>query len=296
MRPLRLLLDSRIVFPAAIAFGLLLPRVASRLAPLIVPALVVMMTVSLAQVSVKHVHRHHEGRTILGLVLVNYFAAGLGYAALAYLFVPPEHRAGLYLLALVPPAVVVLPLSRILHGDADVGFLAEFAAYAVSLAIIPLGTLVLFDHAATPGRVLRVLLVVIVLPFVLSRILRRTPLRESLSGEDAARGAVNFAYAISFAAVVGLNRSVLFSVGLVSVAAVLLAVKIGAATLAWLATVHRMPRRVSVLYMLFASLKNGGAAIAIAVMLFGPAATAPLAVNAILVPVHIIYMERLASD
>lgn len=288
------LTDSRLVFALSILFGLLLPRVASLLEPLIVPSLIAMMTLSLAQVSSRHVHKHHERRTIIGLVLINYLVCSVAYVTLTFLFVPVEYRPALFLLALVPPAIGVLPLTRIMHGDLEVGFFAELSSYAIALIIIPVGTLVLFGESASPLQVLKVLALVILLPFVLSRIIRRTGLAHVLSRERLAKSVINVCYAISFSAVIGLNRDVLFEPTLVLVALVLVGVKFGASWITWLATVHRMPRRVSVLYMLFSSLKNGGAAIAIAVILFGPASTTALAVNAMIVPFHILFMERLA--
>ncbi|MFT4308029.1 MAG: hypothetical protein ACMXYM_01520 [Candidatus Woesearchaeota archaeon] len=288
--------DPRIAFAAAIVFGLALPSVASLFEPLIVPILIVMMAVSLAKVSARHPHKHHERRTVVGLVLANYLGASVLYLFLTFVFVPVEYQPALFIFALAPPAIGIIPLARMFKGDLDVGFLAEIVGYLAALVIIPLGTFLLFGSAASPAKVLEVVALIIVVPFALSRIIRRLPFYEMITHDRVSRPLISMSYAITFAAVIGLNRDAILDPLLVVVILVLLVVKLVLTLSSWLSTVHRTPHSISVLYMLFGSMKNGGIAIAITVLLFGPASTVALAVNAITLPFHLVLMERLARS
>ena len=288
--------DPRIAFAAAIAVGLMLPAAASRLEPLIVPVLIAMMAVSLAKISTRHAHKHHERRTVVGLVLANYLGATALYVLLTLIFVPVEYQPALFIFALAPPAVGIIPLARMLKGDLDVGFLAEVVGYLAALFVVPIGTFVFFGAAAAPLKVLEVVALIIIVPFALSRIIRRLPFADLITSDQVTKPVISIAYAVTFAAVIGLNRDSILDPILVIVILVLLAVKTILTVSSWLSTVHRTPHSISVLYMLFGSMKNGGIAIAITVLLFGPASTAALAVNAITLPFHLLLMERLASS
>ena len=289
--------DPRLAFVFAITFGLLVPHGAARLEPLIVPVLIAMMTISLAKISTRHAHKHHERRTVAGLVLINYVLASLAYIILTALFVPVEYRPALFLLALAPPAIGIIPIARMLKGDLDVGFLAETIGYVAALFIIPIGTFLLFGAAASPAKVFEVVGLVIIVPFVLSRIVRRLPFANALASDAVSRPAISIAYAITFSAVIGLNHASMFDPALLIVIIVLASVKLFLTFVSWLSTQH-VEHSISVLYMLFGSMKNGGIAIAFAVLLFGPASSAALAVNAITVPLHLMLLEHLsrASD
>lgn len=287
--------DPRFAFAFAILFGLLLPSIAARLEPLIVPVLIMMMTLSLAKISTRHAHKHHERRTVVGLVLANYVLASSAYLVLTFLFVPIDYRPALLLLALAPPAIGIIPIARMLKGDIEVGFLAEMIGYIAALFIIPIGTFLLFGTAASPMKVFEIVALIIIAPFVLSRILRRLPFAEQLSSDQVTKPAISIAYAITFSAVIGLNRASMLDPLLLIVILVLAVVKLTLTLISWLSTQH-VPRSISVLYMLFASMKNGGIAIAFAVLLFGPASSAALAVNAITVPLHIMLLQHLSQS
>jgi predicted Na+-dependent transporter len=287
--------DPRIAFAIAIVFGLSLPSIASRLEPLIIPMLIAMMAISLAKVSTRHAHKHHERRTVAGLVMANYLGASAIYLLLTFLFVPPNYQPALFIFALAPPAIGIIPLARIFKGDLDVGFLAEVIGYLAALIIVPVGTLILFGSAAPPGKVFEVVALIIIVPFVLSRIVRRLPIADTITSDNVTKPVISLAYAVTFAAVIGLNRASILDPLLISVILVLLVVKIFLTLSSWLSTVHRTPRSISVLYMLFGSMKNGGIAIAITILLFGPASSVALAVNAITLPMHLLLMERLAA-
>ena len=69
--------------------------------------------------------------------------------------------------------------------------------------------------------------------------------------------------------------------------------KFGVGTTIYLFLKKRIKKSIDTLYVLFGTFKNGGAATAITIMLFGAQATVPIAVHAVLLPLYIIYLEWL---
>lgn len=285
--------DSKYLFILSIILAFTFPKYAQPISFLIIPCLVVMMTFSIKNIGMRHTK--NAGKIIFWLPLVNYLILGALTALLAWLFITNEaYRQAFYILALMPPAVGIISLSYLLHGDVKTGFIGEFIGYLASLLIIPIGTYLIFGSAVSPFKILEVLFYVILLPFILSRIIHHAETKaKKVVEKDAVKSIINVCYAIVFYITIGINRDVFFQdyTSLIIIALIFLFLKFGIGTIIMLALKNRIRKSSEVLYILFSTFKNGGAAMAIALLIIGREATFPLAVESIIIPAYIIYLQ-----
>lgn len=286
------LTDSKFVFLLSIVTAFIYPRFSSALKPLLIPILLTMMTFSIKDVCFHHIEKK-QYKTILNLVLLNYFFLTVIYVILAKMFITnPDYLNGMLVLGLMPPAVGVIALSYILKGDTQLSFITEFIGYVFSLLFVPIASLLVFGDAVSPFKILEILVYVIIIPFVLSRILHYLEHFKPIS-KSVSKSVINVCYGISFYIIVGINKDVFLTdfKSLIPVFLLLIFLKFIVGSVIYLYLKNKIEHSIDVLYVLFGTFKNGGAATAITIILFGTASAIPLAVNGILVPTYIIYLE-----
>src|SRR5690606_17693672 len=94
-------------------------------------------------------------------------------------------------------------------------------------------------------------------------------------------------YAVTFYVIIGMNVQYIFDFTSVwNIYVILFIMKFGLGTLLYIFFKDK-------LVVLFGTLKNGGAAIAFAILMFGVEATVPFAINGITTPLYILYLEWL---
>lgn len=292
MRLLSLLEDSRFVFALSVLAGFLFPGVAAGLEPLLLWNGMVLMTATLLDVDFGSFHGY-KAKSIAALLGLNYILLSGLYLAVAGFFSQPYSHS-ITLLALMPPSIGVISLTHVLRGDPDISFYAECVAYAVSLVVIPGAALVFLGDALSVWPVLRILGWLLVVPVILSRVLRRVLGHRFSTLSGVVKPVYMVSYAISFFIVIGVNRAALIGnpwlVG--SIAGALIAVKAVMSTGVHLAFRDKLKRSGDVDAVLFASFKNGGMAVIFVLSALGAAASLPLAVNSLIAPFHIVYLEH----
>lgn len=250
------------------ALGLLVPGPSRITEALITPALILMMTFSLTEVEFRP--RGDLKGALLGFLLNYILLSGL-ILVLARFLVEGDLWRGFVVMAAVPPAVAVLPLTRLLDGDVGLSLYSEALSYLVALGAMP-GMILAFAGVSGVGfwYAFWAALVLILVPMVLSRFVANTKIDPVMP--------INLGFFLVTYTVIGLNSSSLFAgIGPVAVIALLrtfgsgIAVYLGA-TLAGVEPRRRIP------YMLFGSYKNLGLAAAVSLFLFGPEASVPSAV------------------
>lgn len=264
----RLLGNSSFVFALAVGLGLAYSGPAHYLEPLITPALLLMMIFSMIELELKP--RGDLSGAVAGLGLNYILLSGL-ILCLSFSLEDTTLRQGFVVMAAVPPAVAVLPLTKLLDGDSHLSLYSEALCYMASLILMP-G--IIFAFTSRTGvnllYVIEIVILLILVPIIVSRFLRGVSLDPVPP--------INLGFFIVTYTVIGLNSQVIFGeilgVGLIAFARTFL---IGAAVYlcARLAGVNPQ-RRIS--YTLFASFKNLGMAAAISLVLFGPKAGIPAAV------------------
>jgi len=164
---------SNLLFVAAIVLGLYLPAAASAAAFLILPALMIMMTVTLLRIPAGFFNKPREllSGAIWGNVM-NYLVLG-NLIILGSIFLIRDERLwiGLVLIAAVPPAVAILPLSEKLGGDRMLTLAGFAGAYLGALILIPLiGVAFLKFMPIHYDNLIILVVALIVVPLSLSRI------------------------------------------------------------------------------------------------------------------------------
>lgn len=257
----------------AVALGFLIPGPAQRVEPLVIPALFLMMAFSMAGIDLGL----PPIRGAMAGFLINYlFLSGL------ILFIAPlvlEEEAlvlGFVVMAAVPPAVAVVPLTKLLDGDVRLALYSEALSYLASLALTPMIVLIFAGEAGEGVRVgetLEIVLLLILLPLMASRYVGRLRI-------DPAHPINAGLFAVTYI-VVGLNSDAI-SIKAAGVAGVLLiafARTFASGAIVYVASAlagFEHPQRVAL--TLFGSFKNLGLAATVALLLFGPRAAVPAAV------------------
>lgn len=273
--------NTSFILTLAVALGFLLPGPSERIEPLVIPALFLMMAFSMAGIdlSVPPIRRALAG------FLINYlFLSGL---ILLLAFAVLEEKAlvfGFVVMAAVPPAVAVVPLTKLLAGDVRLALYSEALSYIASIALTPLIISIYAREAGAGegmgvgvgvgagigGETLELVLLLIFLPILVSRWVGRLKI-------DPAHPINAGLFAVTYI-VVGLNSSAIST----EVAGVLLIAVVrtfASGTIVYAAALFaRIKRPQRIAYTLFGSFKNLGLAATLALLLFGPRAALPAAV------------------
>jgi BASS family bile acid:Na+ symporter len=263
--------NTSIILVLSILFGLALPGPAEQTMTLITPALLIMMAFSLTEVRLdaKSIWSAPIGGSVLGLALNYGLLSGL-ILLLAWTMPEGALRNGFIVMAATPPAVAVLPMTRLLKGDVRLTLYAESLSYLASMLLMPA---IIFastrQTAISPGYMLQISVLLILLPAIASRFVRRLSLDSVLP--------INLGFFLVTYTVIGLNQGALWT-DIGSVAWIALARTFVIGLLVFASCIAAgIGREQAISYMLFGSYKNLGMAAAVSLMLFGPEAGVPAA-------------------
>ncbi len=236
-------------------------------------ALIVAMTVSLTEISLRGIAVTSELRGVALAFAMSYGVLGALLIVFAETSAEPSLRSGWVLMAAVPPAVAVVPITSLLRGDVRRALLADAVLYGLGLVLVP-GLSVLFLGQTVPVAELALqTLLLIGVPVVASR-----PLRRSRRIHDARPTAVSGSFFFLVFAIAGSTRGTLLArpelvpglllLGLVRTVGLGL-VLLGVMRLLAVNRDHR------VTILTFAGFKNLGLTVVLSFALFGPVASLP---------------------
>ena len=235
-------------------------------------ALIVAMTLALSEIQLKGLSLASEVRVFSQALGWNYVGLTGLILAFALLTPDPDLRAGWVVMAAVPSAIAVVPLTSIAKGDVRGALVSTAVLYAFSLALVPAITLVFVGRAPPLLDLAVQTFLQIALPLLASRVLVRLP------GIERVRPVgVNLSFFVLVTMVAGANRSAFADLGLVvslSGAALLRTFGIGLAV-AGLATLSGRSAADKVSWILFSSFKNLGLTALLAFSLFDRRAAIP---------------------
>ncbi len=240
-------------------------------------SLVFAMTFSLAEVRFRGLSARAELRGFVRALALNYGVLSGVILGLSFLYVDRDVRLGWVVMAAVPSAVAVIPITSMLRGNAQRALFSSAFLYVAALGIAPVLTLLFAGEAANPLDLGTQLFLLIALPMVVSR-----PLASSPVLAKHRRLFVNASFFVLVLTLAGANRSVFTtSPGLVAALAVGGLVRtwgIGAAIYV-VTTLRSEDRALRVSDSLFACLKNLGLAAVLGASLFGPVAALPAIIS-----------------
>ena len=266
-----LLKNTSFVLILSILSGFIWPGAAKSSEILITPVLMLMMTFSLTDMNLGDVTAGKGSlkNSILGLALNYGLLSGL-ILLLSYNLQDQALRQGFIVMAAVPPAIAVLPMTRILLGDMRLSFLSEVISYLASLALMPA---IIYAFTLQTGvslvYLVQMSLLLILLPALASRVVRRSSIDPVLP--------INLGFFWITYTLIGLNQGALWE-DIGSVSWIVLARTLGIGLAIYTASrLAGLDRSHAISYTLLGSYKNLGLAAAISLTLFGPEAGIPAA-------------------
>jgi BASS family bile acid:Na+ symporter len=292
---IRLLNNRNFIFLLAITFGLVLPQAAEWTKILMMPALAMVMM--LATINVPNDY-FLKPRAILkpslaGIMMTYVILSGVILLVSALLIHDHNLWIGFVLIAAVPPAVAVIPFTAILEGNVSATLSGTVASYLAALLIMPLMFWIFigtgFDD---PYKLLRIMLLLIVLPLVLSRMILYFNWQDKIA---PVRGLLtDWGFFIVLYSIIGVNRDLIFSRPLSIVPA---AVVVVATTfiLGWaiqkICVLFKVDKKNIISLVLQGTLKNQGIAGGLAIALFEKEAAVPSAVYSISMILYIMWLD-----
>jgi bile acid:Na+ symporter, BASS family len=292
---IRLLNNRNFIFLLAITFGLVLPQAAEWTKILMMPALALVMT--LATINVPNDY-FLKPRAILkpslaGILMTYVIISGAILFVSALLIHDKNLWIGFVLIAAVPPAVAVIPFTAILEGNVSSTLSGTVASYLAALLIMPLMFWIFigtgFDD---PYKLVRIMLLLIVLPLVLSRMIiyfnwqdRLAPVRGLLT---------DWGFFIVLYSIIGVNRDLIFSrpFSILPVAGVVFATTF---ILGWAiqktCVLFKVDKKNIISLVLQGTLKNQGIAGGLAIALFEKEVALPSAIYSIFMICYIMWLN-----
>ena len=292
---IHLLNNRNFIFLLAIIFGLVLPQAAQWTKIVMMPALALVMM--LATINVPNDYflnpRAIIKPSLAGIMMTYVILNGTILLLSALLICDRNLWIGFVLIAAVPPAVAVIPFTAILEGNVSNTLSGTVASYLAALLIMPLMFWIFigtgFDD---PYKLVRIMLLLIVLPLVLSRMIlyfnwqdRLAPVRGSLT---------NWGFFIVLYSIIGVNRDLIFSqpLTIIPVAGIAFATTF---ILGWIiqkiGVLLNVDKGNIVSLVLQGTLKNQGISGGLAIALFAKEAALPSALYSIFMILYIMWLD-----
>lgn len=233
-------------------------------------ALIVAMTLSLTRIDLRKMHIK-KNQLWPGL-LINYGFLSLVTIILG-LFFPDDLWNGFIIIAAVPPAVAIIPITTILRGDVEYALVSLSVLYLFSLLLTPLILFSFLGETINTIALLRTLVLIIVLPLFLAQGVRRINIPST-----AKTLTINFCFFILLFILVGENRAFLFqgAVLIFWLAVAMFLRTFGTGGLIKIITKRLgVPKEKQIPLILMAAIKNEGLALILAISLFTGMAAVP---------------------
>ena len=283
------------ILSLAIVLGLTLGQLAQRTRILVLPALALVMMLSMMGVEGRLFRSPRTMLTpLLAGITLNYVVQGGLTLLLSALLIREEtFRVGFVLLAAVPSAVGVIPFTGFLDGDIEFSIVATLGNYISAFIATPL---ILYALLGVGGdlqiKLITTMAQVIILPLIISRVLVYTGANDRIA---RVRGPLmNWCFFLVVYTTVGLNRQVFATqpLSLIPAAAITVATTylLGTAIERGGRLLEIDSKRVTSMILLGTS-KNAGFAAGLALTLFGGETTVPMTVQTISMLTYVIYLD-----
>ncbi len=282
------------ILSLALVIGLLFPWAAGWTQHLTLPALALIMVVSTMGISRE---AFPSPRSLILPALLGVF---MSYAVLggfiiggSALFIHDEELwKGFIVLAIMPPAVAVIPFTDLLKGNNAFSLAGAVGGYLGALVILPL---VLYNFSGPGGSVLEKLLIagviLIIIPLIVSRIVRWMKCDRTL---EKVKGAItNWSFFVVVYSVVGLNQEIFVRqpMRLLPVVAIAFgSIFLLGLGIKWGARLLRVDPRTTISLVLLGTMKNYGLAAGIALSLFSKESAVPATVSTIFMFLYVIWI------
>lgn len=288
---LKILKNRNLIFALALILGLSVGHLGSWIKHLTLPALAIVMVVSLTQISIRSfLPLKSMMKPVLLTIILNYLVFAFVMLTMTWFIIPErELWIGFVIIAFAPPGVAVAPFTSILGGDIKFSLAGVIGAYIAALIIIPLSGLIFIGQSfIQPLRLIIIFTELIIAPLILSQIFIKIKVDKYILRFKGF--IVNWGLFVVIFTVIGLNRNVFFSEPLIlaRISLICFAAVIGLGLLYEFLT-KRLKIDSSI--MLLGVVKNGGFASATALALFGEKASLPGAVVSVFLIIFLLYLS-----
>ena len=292
---IRLLGNRNFIFLMAVGFGLALPRPAAWTALVMMPALALVMTLATINVPNEYFLKPRAilAPSLAGIAMTYIVLGGVILAAAALLVNDPNLWIGFVLIAAVPPAVAVIPFTAILEGNISYTLSGAVASYLAALLIMPLMFWMFIGTVfADPYKLIRIMLLLIVLPLILSRLILYWNWQDRIA---PFRGLItDWGFFVVLYSMIGVNRDLIFSKPLMVLpiaGVVLISTFLLGFVIEKTGVFLRGDQKKLVSLILMGTLKNQGIAGGLAIALFEKEAALPSAVYSIFMILYVMWLD-----
>jgi BASS family bile acid:Na+ symporter len=236
----------------------------------------------------------NDWKKIIFSILLNYVLLSGLYLLVASMFFPSasEYFIGYIILAIVPPAVSIIPLCYLTKCDIRVADLAIFVGYVLALIIIPLSATVLFGSQVNLLMLAKTLSIIIVIPLILAYLSRKS----SASIFNYTKIFTNLLIGIIIFITVSVNRETLLNIQNPLIVT-MIAISFGVIFILGLAVyfISRkfVPEMDAINYSLYATQKNEATGIALALVMFSHQVAIPLIIALVMQFIYFLVLERI---
>jgi bile acid:Na+ symporter, BASS family len=290
-----LLSNRNFIFLLAITFGLILPQPAAWTKVLMMPALALVMTLSTINVSNDY---FLKPRSILmpslyGILMTYIILGGVILIASALLISNQNIWIGFVLIAAVPPAVAVIPFTAMLEGNVSFTLSGTVASYLAALLLMPLIFWIFIGTSfADPYKLIRIMLLLIILPLILSRIILHFNWQDRIA---PVRGLLtDWGFFIVLYSMIGVNRDLIFAKPLM-IAPIALVVLAATFVLGFviekIGVLFKLDKKKLISLVLLGTFKNQGIAGGLAMVLFDKEVALPSAIYSIFMILYIMWLD-----
>lgn len=205
----------------------------------------------------------------------------------ASFFFDGQLRLGWMLTAAMPAAVAIVPYSERMRGNMRLALHGEIAIYLLALVLTPAIAIVMLNASVDMVELLKVLLLLIIVPLALSRLVRRARFSARVRGTT-----MNLTFFFFSLIVVGANRNIFFQetqvVFALAIASFVTVFGVGLLVDRILKGRDDPARRT---LTMFATIKNTGLAIAVALSIGMPEMAIPPTMLVIFEMIWVIYLS-----
>jgi BASS family bile acid:Na+ symporter len=285
----RVLGNSALFLITALIAGFLLPGYSIVTKDFVEIALILSMIFSTTEIQLGDLGLKKKYKKVILSVLINYvFLTSIIILFTSIFITDADFRTGFFLIAVLPPAIAVIPFTSILKGDVHLSAVSNTLMYFFSLFLTPfLLTILIGANEVRAYDLLWTLMELILLPLAISRILRRIKAYEKIQKNKNI--VINLMLFIIVYSVVGINRDVFFNIFILSALITVAFIRtfVTGLSVHLVARLMKVEKGTRTSYTLFGSLKNLGIAATISLKLFGVRASIP---SAICMPFEIIFV------
>ncbi|MBW2559848.1 MAG: hypothetical protein JRE40_03215 [Deltaproteobacteria bacterium] len=291
----RLLQNRDFILFLALMTGLFLPQASTWSRHLTLPALALVMTISTMGIpgSLFRSPRSLIIPAISGIVMSYGVLAGFILGISSLVIHDRELWKGFVILALMPPAVAIIPFTDLFKGNRAFSLAGTAGGYLGALIILPLTLYkVLGSGHFVLERLTIIAIVLIIVPLVISRLLLKGKLDKVL---DPVKGIIiNWSFFVVVYTIVGLNQDVFTRQPLRLLPVVAIAIGsmfVLGLLIEWTGKLLRINPQTTISLVLLGTIKNYGLAAGIALTLFSKESALPATVSTIFMFVYVIWMD-----